>query len=85
MVELIVPANRSSATNHFLLNRLPWRTSVFIDTGYDNPIEPVVNIARGHQVSHRRLQGFVPAWSIIPIYMKSKDVAREDRVSLTGA
>jgi hypothetical protein len=84
-LESIVAPNGSSAGGNSLLNRLPWRTSVFIDTGYDNPIEPVVNIARGHQVSHRRLQGFVPAWSIIPIYMKSKDVAREDRVSLTGA
>ena len=60
MVELIVPANRSSATNHFLLNGLPWRTCVFIDTRYDNPIELVVNIARGHQIPHRRFQRFVP-------------------------
>ena len=59
MVELIVPANRSSATNHFLLNRLPWRTSIFTDTGYDNPIESVVNVARGHQIPHRRFQRFV--------------------------
>jgi hypothetical protein len=51
--------NGSSAGGDFLLNRLPWRTNVFIDTGYDNPIESVVNIARGHEIPHRRFQRFV--------------------------
>ena len=59
-MESIVAANGSSAGGDFLLNRLPWRTSVFIDTGYDNPIESVVNIARRHQIPHGRLQGLVP-------------------------
>ena len=44
----------------FLLNGLPWRICDFGGAGYDNLIKSVVNIARRHQISHGRLQRFVP-------------------------
>jgi len=59
-VESIVSASPLSVTCDFLLNGLPWR-SRFLSSyaGHNNPIEPVVNIARRYQVSHGRFQGFV--------------------------
>src|SRR5215472_3250990 len=56
----IVGAGRFSAGGDSLLNRLPCRTSVLTDTGHNNLIESVMNIARGYQIPHCRLQRFVP-------------------------
>jgi hypothetical protein len=60
LMESIATTNGSFASTHFLLDGLSWRTCVLIDAGYDNLIKSVVNVARGHQIPHGRLQGFVP-------------------------
>jgi hypothetical protein len=58
--ESILPAKRPNDGSYLLLNGLPWRVCVLRDAGHDNLIEPVMNIPRGYQIPHRRLQRFVP-------------------------
>ena len=58
-VESIVLTKRFSGGADFLLNGLPWRIRTFGGAGYDNLIEPVMNIARWYQIPHCRLQRLV--------------------------
>jgi len=55
-----VAAKGSPAGTDFLLNGLLWRICAFGGAGYDNLIQPVVNIARRYQIPHGRFRGFVP-------------------------
>ena len=80
LAESIVATNRSSAGSDFLLNGLPWRICVLSDAGHDNLIKPVVNIARGYQIPHSRLQGFVPH----PVLNRSHIEARTEHASGIG-
>jgi len=59
-MESIATTNGSFASTHFLLDGLSWQASFLIDAGYDNLIKSGVNVARRYQISHGRLQRFVP-------------------------
>jgi len=61
LMESIPTTNGPFASTHFfLLDGLSWWTCVLIDARYANLIKSVVNIAGRYQISHGRLQRFVP-------------------------
>ena len=60
LLESLVLTDGSSAGSNFLLIGLACRVRALSDARHDNLIEPVMNIARWHQIPHCRLQRFVP-------------------------